>query len=425
MKQLKTIFDFEFGNYAKRKSFLILTIGLMLIVAVVLSWPRISELFAKEQISGTGGDTAAERVQIALIDESGGQSDAALYFNAVPALGKYRFVSLNISVSEAEKKVESGEYNSAIVLTGPLVYTRIARNIPMNDSFAYTFENALLTRYRQQRLAAYGVSEADADTILNAFVTGTVKMTSEGKDQMQNFFYTYILIFLLYFAIIVYGQMVASSVATEKSSRAMELLITSANPKSLMFGKVLGASLAGMLQLVLVLGTAYLFYNLNAPYYTDSAIVQSIFAMPISMLLYTLLFFILGFLLYAFLYASLASLVSRMEELSTIVLPVTFLFVIAFMVVMFSMSGGKVDSPLMVLCSFIPFTSPMAMFTRIAMGEVVAWQITASIAILIISTIGVGILAAKIYRLGVLLYGTPPKPNQILRMLKADKAQLR
>jgi ABC-2 type transport system permease protein len=248
-------------------------------------------------------------------------------------------------------------------------------------------------------------------------------MTAEGKDQMQNFFYTYILIFLLYFAIIVYGQLVASSVATEKSSRAMELLITSANTKSLMFGKVLGASLAGMLQLVLVLGSAYLFYNLNASYYTDSDIVRSIFAMPLSMLLYTLLFFVLGFLLYAFLYASLASLVSRMEELSTVIMPVTFLFVFAFMVVMFSMSGGKVDSPLMALCSFIPFTSPMAMFTRIAMGEVAAWQIVASIALLIVSTVGVGILAAKIYRLGVLLYGTPPKPNQIIRMLKAEKAQ--
>jgi hypothetical protein len=112
-----------------------------------------------------------------------------------------------------------------------------------------------------------------------------------------------------------------------------------------MFGKVLGASLAGMLQLVLVLGSAYLFYNLNASYYTDSDIVRSIFAMPLSMLLYTLLFFVLGFLLYAFLYASLASLVSRMEELSTVIMPVTFLFVFAFMVVMFSHVGRKGRQP--------------------------------------------------------------------------------
>jgi ABC-2 type transport system permease protein len=423
MKQLKTVFSFEFGNYAKRKSFLILTIGLMLIVAVVLSWPRITDLFSEKQKPGTG-EPDVHKLQVALIDETGVQSDNASYFNSVPVLGGYNFVNLSISGTEAEKEVESGRYDSAIILKGPLEYTRIARNIPMNDSFAYPFENAMLMRFRQQSLAAYGVPEADADAIINATVTGTTKLTSEGKDQMQNFFYTYILIFLLYFAIIVYGQLVASSVATEKSSRAMELLITSANPKSLMFGKVLGASLAGLMQLVLVLGTAYLFYNLNASYYVNSAIVRSIFAMPISMLLYTLLFFILGFLLYAFLYASLASFVSRMEELSTVIMPVTFLFVIAFMVVMFSMSGGKVDSPLMVLCSFIPFTSPMAMFTRIAMGEVAAWQVTASIAILIVSTIGIGVLAARIYRLGVLLYGTPPKPNQIYRMLKAEKAQL-
>lgn len=141
------------------------------------------------------------------------------------------------------------------------------------------------------------------------------------------------------------------------------------------------------------------------------------------MLLYNLLFFVFGFLLYAFLYASLASLVSRMEEMATVIMPVTFLCIITFMIVMMSMSTGSVDSPLMVACSFIPFTSPMAMFTRIAMGDVAPWQIALSVVILIGSTIGIGILAASIYRLGVLLYGTPPKPNQIFRMLKANRAQ--
>ena len=291
----------------------------------------------------------------------------------------------------------------------------------MNDRFSYQLENAMLHRYKQLSFGAYGISDGEVDSILNASVTGTVRII--GKDQMENFFYTYILIFVLYFAIILYGQLVASSVATEKSSRAMELLITSTDPRSLMFGKVLGTSLAGFLQLALILGSAYLFYNLNASYYTDVAIIQSIFAIPLSMLLYNLLFFVFGFLLYAFLYASLASLVSRMEELSTVIMPVTFLCIIAFMIVMFSMSAGSVDNLLMVACSFIPFTSPMAMFTRIAMGDVASWQIALSVTILIGSTIGVGLLAASIYRLGVLLYGTPPKPNQIIRMLKANRAQ--
>lgn len=418
MKQLRTVLNFEFMNFAGRKSFWVLTIGLILVMAVVLSLPRIKEII-KDGDDGPAGESETSR--ILFVDEVQGTGGDLEYYNTYLQIAGFTFVSEPVSRSEAEKKVEAGEYDNAIIITGPLEYIRIARNISMNDNLSHLLENAMLDQYKRQSLADHGLSEDEANRILNATASGTVLIT--GKDQMENFFYTYILIFLLYFAIILYGQIVASSVATEKSSRAMELLITSTNPNSLMFGKVLGTSLAGFLQLALILGSAYLFYNTNASYYIDVPIIRSIFAVPMFMLLYNLLFFVFGFLLYAFLYASLASLVSRMEEMATVIMPVTFLCIITFMIVMMSMSTGSVDSPLMVACSFIPFTSPMAMFTRIAMGDVAPWQIALSVVILIGSTIGIGILAASIYRLGVLLYGTPPKPNQIFRMLKANRAQ--
>ena len=420
MKQLKIVLNFEFMNYAKRKSFIALTLGLMIIVALVLSWPSISGLL------GFGGDEDTDDdapMLIALLDEADGLAGTAEYYNNVYQNSGTSFVAVTSSRQKAEESVESGDYESLIILVGPLEYIRVTRNICMYDDFAYGFEATMLAEYRQQSLSQYGVPAEDVDNILTAAVSGMVQTTQAGKDQRQNFFYTYILIFLLYMAIIIYGQLVATSVATEKSSRAMELLITSTEPKSLMFGKVLGASLAGIVQIVLVLGTAYLVYNLNEAQYESIPIIQSIFAMPLSMLLYTLLFFVLGFLLYAFLYAAMASLVSRIEDLSTVVMPITFLFIIAFMVVMFSMSSGNVDSTLMVFCSFLPLTSPMAMFTRIAMGEVASWQIVVSVVILIVSTIGVGVLSASIYRMGVLLYGTPPKPKAIIKMLRAQKTQ--
>ena len=85
------------------------------------------------------------------------------------------------------------------------------------------------------------------------------------------------------------------------------------------------------------------------------------------------------------------------------------------MVVMFSMASGSVDNVAMLVCSYIPFTSPMAMFTRICMSTVAWYEIAVSIAILVGSTIGIGVLSAKIYRIGVLLYGTPPKIGTILK----------
>ena len=144
-------------------------------------------------------------------------------------------------------------------------------------------------------------------------------------------------------------------------------------------------------------------------------IIDSIFGIPAELLGFMLVFFLLGFLIYAFLFGAIASTVSKLEDINTAVQPVTFLFVFGFMVVMFSMSSGNVDNLLMKICSYIPFTSPMAMFTRIAMSTVAWYKIAISVAILVGSVIGVGFISAKIYRVGVLLYGNKPKLSSVLK----------
>lgn len=108
-----------------------------------------------------------------------------------------------------------------------------------------------------------------------------------------------------------------------------------------------------------------------------------------------LIFFILGFLIYAFLYGAIGSTASKLEDINTSVMPVTMLFVIAFVVVVFSFSAGTVGTMLMKVCSFVPFTSPMAMFTRIAMSTVPVYEIVISIAVLVGSVAGVGFVSAK------------------------------
>jgi len=119
-----------------------------------------------------------------------------------------------------------------------------------------------------------------------------------------------------------------------------------------------------------------------------------------------------------FLFGAIGSTVSKMEDINTAVMPITLLFLAAFFVVIFSMSSGSVDTVLMKVCSYIPFTSPMAMFTRIAMSTVPWYGILISTVILIGSVIGIGVLSAKIYRVGVLLYGTSPKLGAILKAIK-------
>lgn len=270
--------------------------------------------------------------------------------------------------------------------------------------------------YRMNAMVEKGIEPMEAGSILSAQIEHEVE--SLGKDQMQNFFYTYIMIFALYMVILLYGQMVATNVATEKSSRAMELLITSAKPSSMMFGKVIGSGLAGLTQLVLVFGASILFYNMNAGYWGDNYMIQSIFNVPPHLLGYMLIFFILGFFIYAFLYGAIGSTASKVEDINTSVMPLTFLFIAAFVIVVVSMSSGTMDNMAMKICSFIPFTSPIAMFTRIAMSTVPIYEIIISIAVLIVSVFGIGILSAKIYRVGVLLYGMTPKISTILKAMK-------
>ena len=176
--------------------------------------------------------------------------------------------------------------------------------------------------------------------------------------------------------------------------------------------------ITGLIQLVAVFGSALLCFNLNKEYWAENPIVSSIFDTPIDLFLYMLVFFILGFFIYAFMYGAIGSTASKLEDINTAVMPITMVFIIAFLVVIFSMSSGNVDTVLMKVCSFIPFTSPMAMFTRLAMSTVPVYEIILSIAILIGSAIGVGVIAAKIYRVGVLLYGTTPKPSSIIKAIK-------
>ena len=251
---------------------------------------------------------------------------------------------------------------------------------------------------------------------MSVYVFGETE--SLGVDQMQNFFYTYIMVFALYMVILLYGQMVSTNVATEKSSRAMEVLITSAKPTSMMFGKVLASCIAGLVQLIAIFGSALVFYQLNKSAWGDNMMIESIFNIPVLLFVYMLVFFVLGFLIYAFLYGAIGSTASKLEDINTSVMPITFLFIIAFFVVMFSMSSGNIDNTLLKVCSFIPFTSPMAMFTRICMSTVAWYEIAASIVILVGSTVGIGIVSAKIYRVGVLLYGTTPKIGSIIKAVR-------
>ena len=408
MKQFGKILKFELKGYLKNKVFVGITIFLVVAIAIVMFIPNIIAAFESDN---EGDITPTDHPTMLVYAEDDNLSATVKeYFGNA-------FVEYNVKVAEGnvedvKSEIVSGNAECAFVMTSVSSYTYYVNNLSMYDMNTEIANTVLQEVYRMNAMVQNGLTPEQAGEIMSVQIeSGTEAL---GKNQAQNFFYTYIMIFALYMVILLYGQMVATNVATEKSSRAMEVLVTSAKPTSMMFGKVLASCIAGFTQLVLVFGTAILLYNVNKEALSNP-LIASIFDIPIELFIYLIIFFVLGFLIYAFMFGAIGSTASKLEDINTSVMPITFLFIIAFMVVMFSMSSGSVDNTAMLVCSYIPFTSPMAMFTRICMSTVAWYEIAVSIAILIGSTIGIGILSAKIYRVGVLLYGMPPKFSNIMK----------
>lgn len=408
MKQFGKILKFELFGYLKNKIFVGITVFLVAAIAIAMFIPNISALLSKDDTADAANDLP---VMLVYSDDSELSYLVKQYF--AEAFTDYSIAIAEGTIEDVKTQIISGEADCAFVMDSASSYTYYVNNLSMYDSNTAVADSVLQEVYRINAMVNSGMTPEQASEIMSAAIDSNTEAL--GKDQFQNFFYTYIMIFALYMVILLYGQMVATNVATEKSSRAMELLITSAKPTGMMFGKVLASCIAGLVQLIAIFGSALVFYQVNRSAWGDNMIIESIFNIPVLLFVYMLVFFVLGFLIYAFLYGAIGSTASKLEDINTSVMPITFLFIIAFFVVMFSMASGNVDNTLLKVCSFIPFTSPMAMFTRICMSTVAWYEIAASIVILIGSTVGIGIISAKIYRVGVLLYGTTPKIGSIVK----------
>lgn len=409
----KTVLGFEYISVIKNKAFIISTI---LIVATLVLTSFLPALIAGLTFSDSS-DEETEKPKIAVVNKAYEKDDTIM--KAMQNSFEGYDIEVIKSEDDAQSGVKDGQYSFSIILNTPLEYNYITLTQSIYDTTTDIVDSAITSAYRTTELAKKGISAEDSEKILSAYTTKSV--ITLGTDQTTAYISTYILVLALYMAILAYGQLVANSVVTEKSNRAMEMLITCASPSDLMFGKVIGTGLAGFTQIAVIFGVG----AISLPVMLNSipTELKSIISFPIESALFAILFFVLAFFIYAFVFAAIASLVSRIEDLSSIMSPVMFIIVFVFMAVIFGMNSGDLSSPLMITISYIPFTAPIAMFARIAMSDVAAWEIILSVAIQIVSVFILGKLAAAIYKVGVLLYGKPPKLGKALKMVFSKKAR--
>ena len=228
----------------------------------------------------------------------------------------------------------------------------------------------------------------------------------------------YTLLFFLYLLTILNSQLVMSSVAEEKTSRIAELLIASVNPSALLAGKVLASATLGFLQLAIWIGTAIFLGGGSSTGDAHGGSADQLMSLTNALDVITpgliaafLIWFIIGFLQLSTLFAGAASLINRTEDLGSISFPLVMPIVAAFLIAITGLSAP--DTPLVVVCSFVPLLAPFVMFVRIAVSNVPLWQIATSLAINLVALYLIAILAGKIYRVGMLLYGRAPSLRQV------------
>lgn len=407
MKQFLVVFKHEYTTFLKNKIFVVMSIIGIVGALILTSIPRFASMF------DLGGDANGSGETVVLVDNTGnGQSIKTLMENA---MGNIEVIVENFSQSDLESKIKNGEYSSGFIIDSVNHYSYIVDSQELYDSKNMVMQEILKVQYQNYLMLESGLSAAQASNVLSATVTNDV--VEIGVDQAQNFLFTYIMIMFLYVVIMIYGQLIATNVASEKTSRAMEMLITCAKPKSLMFGKIFASGCAGLTQLVTIICAAYGGYLFNREYLLEGSFME-IFNVSVSTMIFGVVFFLLGYFLYAFFYGAIGSTVSKIEDISPAVMPVTFLFVIGFMITITGTSSGDVNSTLVVISSFIPFFAPMAMLARIGMSVVPPYQIAITIAILLMSIVLIGYMATKIYRLGVMHYGNRMKLKDIFKALR-------
>lgn len=273
--------------------------------------------------------------------------------------------------------------------------------MPLNLALAMSASESAIDRYMNVPITLHGINSKFA--------------SSAASDAARGLAYT--LLIFLYVSILLNSQLIMTSVAEEKTSRIAELLIASVNPSALLAGKIGAAAVLAIIQLLSWFAVGYVLSFGGAGVGSrglSMPLVQAITPLDIAAFA---IYFILGYLQLSTVFAAAASLINRTEDLGSLSGPLVMPVVLAFFVAIYAL--GFPNSAIATITSFIPIIAPFTMFARIAVSVVPVWQIALSILINVAAVWALAVLSGKIYRVGMLLYGRPPKLRQILATLRA------
>ncbi|MCM1369318.1 MAG: ABC transporter permease [Candidatus Amulumruptor caecigallinarius] len=407
----------EYLERTRRKSFIITTLLVPLLMLLLMAAPTLIMFFS----------TPEKRV-VSVVDNTG------VLFKSLKGNDEIAFVNATLPVDSLRKDADS----DIILVIGPNAVKAPDRDITlltrgslsmMTDQY---ISDQLKTAIEDERLKDYNISNLrEIMKRVHADVSyPTIRIDGEEDSETSSILsygLSMAMDMVLYMFIIIYGQMVMTSIIEEKTNRVLEIVVSSVKPAQLMLGKIIGIGLVAITQILIWAVIALVCSSVAIPFMVPAEATAEIpelsgvvaqlgdLGFIVSLIVYTLLFFIGGFLFYASIYAAIGSAVSNVQDasqLSTIATMPVIVGIVASMSIM-----NNPGSTLAFWISIFPFTSPMAMMSRIPFG-VPFWQIGLSLVLLYASFLFMIWICAKIYRIGIFMYGKKPTLMEIIKWAK-------
>lgn len=425
MRNVFIIAKREYLERVRTRSFLLMTI---LIPALMIGVSVVPALIANKTSGGTkkvvlvtANPQAGAALREQILDLNKPQKDADISGGRRGPLTATRYdVTVETDLSDASRKalvekVKQKELDGVIWASDEALSSRkfdyITRDV---SSFIDTslMERAISQGMRRQTLKNKGLTDADIEGALKP--VDLAAQSPEGKDKPdpQKLFFTVLaLTMVLYMTILLYGVNVMRAILEEKTSRVMEVMLSTATSQELMTGKILGVSAVGLTQVGI---WAVVAGGLPLVAAGSAGLLQGV--LTPGLLVYFAVFFLLGFALYSTLCAAIGAMVNSEQEAQQLQIVVMMPLILSVIIMVNIIQYPA--SPLAFWASLFPFTSPLIMLTRLALQPPPTWQIVLSIALLLVAVYGCAWLCARIYRVGILMYGKKPTLPEIVKWIK-------
>lgn len=386
MRNFSIVFSTVFKEAVKTKAYVYITLGLLVLSVLLFASPTILSKFVKDSSEETY--KLVNRTSLGLTEQDLAKVD-----------GNWEIVN-DARIEKLKEEIKSEELAGFFVLEDRVDMMQLNIFMPkLNNELLLTLESYI----EQKRVASIVEAQSIHPTVVQAL--NAPLQTSFGslyETEPNALLIVYGLITIMFLAISTYGNNVATAIASEKSSRVMEVMVTKVSPVPMMYGKILGIGLASLVQLFIFIGGLLLWANLGIFEIPEGSFVQTVIeTITWGTAACILIFFIIGYFIYATLFAIVGSMVSRPDDLSSATMPIVIILMASLTVeILFVMDYP--EGTLTKVTSYIPFTAPMSVLIRIVYNTIAPGEIIISLVVMILFIGLFAGIAAKIYPKGVL-----------------------